>query len=142
MGLDAVVYKNRIALDLGIHAPDACFVPETGETYFDNPSHYKNYPQDYFEAVSFRIGNISTVAALREEVINKLGRNSSIEAMVLYSGSHSGDIVQPHKFPELEREIDALSHIESKSLDLADFLNQLSLLINAGRSNDNPIVFV
>ena len=142
MGLDAVVYKNRASVDVGKHSSEALVVPETGEIYFDQPQHYPDYPKEYFEAVSFRIGNISAVADLRDELRKTLGTNSSIERMILYSGSHSGDVVPPTKFAELEREIDALSQIEPKSSHLVEFLNQLSLLINAGRSNGNPIVFV
>jgi hypothetical protein len=143
MGLDAVVYKNREVVDLGRHACHARVVPETGEIYFDEQQLYHDYPKRYFEAVSFRIGNVSAVAELLEEVRKLAGSDSFIETRVLYSGSHSGDTIAVEELAELEREVEVLSAPKlSKSSWLAEFLSQLRALIRAAQINRNPIVFI
>ena len=142
MGLDAVVYKSRDFLNLGVHGAEASTIEETGETYFENPKYYKDYPEDYFEAVSFRIGNITAVAELLGEVQRLMGSNSFIAQRVLYSGSHSGDTITLSELEELSREVDTLLMSNAKSAQLAQFLSQLGALLDAARSHRNPIVFV
>lgn len=143
MGLDAVVYKNRAALGLGRHSSAALVVPETGETYFDQPHLYRRYPTGHFEAVSFRIGNVSSVFELLQEVNKLIGNDSFIARRVVYSGSHSGDTIDVGELAELAQEVATLSESGvSKSSQLSEFLDQLRALINAARVNNNPIVFV
>ena len=143
MGLDAVVYKSRAAVDLRKHASEALVVPETGEIYFDQSETCREYPRGYFEAVSFRIGNVSAVVELLEEVNKLIGSSNFIARRVLYSASHSGDTIEMGELAELSQEVDTLSMSRlSKSPELSEFLNQLRALIHAARVNHNPIVFV
>ena len=68
MGLDAVVYGNRVHLRMGSDEELAQLLPETGEVYFQNDELSRKYgPQ--LEAAAHRLGNVTEIAELREEVI-------------------------------------------------------------------------
>ena len=97
-------------------------------------------PWDAVKACERRFGNISHIGALRETIIERLGKGSALERLVLYSGSHAGDVIMDMSFYELERE----ARLVESSLDayVREFANQLLLLISAARKEQNPIVFV
>ena len=92
MGLDAVVYRNKKHLQLGPHKEIAQLIPDTGEVYFENDEISRRL-REQLQAAHFRLGNITEIAELRDEVIRLAGPNSMLYKRVLYSGSHSGDFV-------------------------------------------------
>lgn len=92
MGLDAVVYRNIAHLKLGSDEELAQLVSETGEVHFQNDELSRKYrPQ--LEAAEHRLGNVTEIADLREEIIRFVGPESVKVKKMLYSGAHSGDII-------------------------------------------------
>jgi hypothetical protein len=54
----------------------------------------RKYPLDFFEANSKRLGNVSNISALREELEIAAGAIPSfLRSRVLYSATHSGDVI-------------------------------------------------
>ncbi|MDX8527425.1 hypothetical protein RFM68_23265 [Mesorhizobium sp. MSK_1335] len=62
------------------------------------------------------------------------------ERLVLYSGSHSGDVIEEPSFGELERELKLIE--SSPDAYVLEFADGLSELIRMARREKNPIVFV
>jgi hypothetical protein len=140
MGLDATVYKNKASLNLGNDIGKANIDPETGQVYFDDPVIERSYPNDYFEAATFRLGNVAAIDALREEVAS-LVNDGFIGEKILYSGTHAGDFIPLDELPLLEREIKLLRAKTRASRDLLEFLQKLDILVDAAKENGTPIVF-
>jgi hypothetical protein len=142
MSVDAVVYKNKDALNLGADSPLALVEPETGEVYFEDEDTVLKYPAGYFEAASFSIGNITLVGRLRDEISALLGDDCMICEEILYDGTHTGDFIPFEEIPALAEEVERLCDISAiKSQKLVEFSAQLKLLIAAAEENSNPIVF-
>jgi hypothetical protein len=117
----------------------------TGEYYFPTPEHDGEFPRDAFIAYEFWIGNISGVAQLRSELRTIMKREDSmLQGKCLYSGTHSGDIIELASLPILELEVRHLLDQHSASLSeyVVAFLNGLLQLIETARNESNPIVFV
>jgi hypothetical protein len=142
MSVDAFVYKNRDALNLGADSPLALVEPETGEVYFEDEDIMLKYPDGYFEAASFSIGNITLVGRLRDEISALMGDDCLICEQILYDGTHTGDCIPPEEIPALAEEVERLCEMSAvKSQKLVEFSAQLKLLIAAAEENRNPIVF-
>ncbi|MFD1984067.1 hypothetical protein ACFSOZ_15530 [Mesorhizobium newzealandense] len=139
MGLDVAVFKSTSTMEREF--PGYCFQrePVTGECEVIHPEGV-NLTWDVVTARDWRVGNIAHVAALRETIAGYLGEGSALERIVLFSGSHVGDVIEEPSFGELERE---LLLIESSTDPWVwEFANGLSELIGTARQERNPIVFV
>ncbi|MGH9816266.1 MAG: hypothetical protein ACRD5F_05435 [Candidatus Acidiferrales bacterium] len=75
MGLDAAVFGNIKHLDLGPDEKLAQVDPETGQVYFDESELCKKYGRE-LKSVEHRLGNISEIAELREEIIELIGETA------------------------------------------------------------------
>jgi hypothetical protein len=142
MGLDAVVYLHRDNLPLNVSGfPN--IDDETGEIYFEDPKLAKQHPADLFTAIHKNLGNIAMIAALRAEVGKVLKGDTVLSDKILYNGSHSGDIIGLDELADLELEINLVrKRTVDKSADLESLLDSLSELVEAARTQRNPIVFV
>lgn len=141
MGLDAVVYRNRNNLQLGVDDRLARFVPDTGETYFDDDAASRRHSQQR-EALYIRLGNIAMISALREEIADILGSDSILYQKVVYSDSHSGDFIPIDQLGRLAEETTLIRKSGKQSGDLRDFLESIDELTEAALREKNPIVFV
>ena len=141
MGLDAVVYKNRKHLKLGLDEKAALFDPSTGEVSFESDALSRKY-NDQMAAVSFRLGNIAAISALRAEASRLLGSRSVVVEKVLYSGSHSGDVFPMESIPTLADEIKSIEDTNHSSPELRELASALKELVRAAIHEANPIVFV
>ncbi|MFZ0732059.1 MAG: hypothetical protein WAM79_07020 [Candidatus Sulfotelmatobacter sp.] len=147
MGLDAAVYKRLEELpftkeDLRFVAVD----PRTGQVDFENAALFRTW-SDRVKVVEKRIGNIALVNLLRAEMERILGRQSSETLLirkVLYSGTHSGDIISNEDLTSLKHEIASVRGTTAHRLspDLERFLADMEELIAASERHGNPIVFV
>ena len=147
MGLDAAVYKRLEEMpftkeDLQFITVDA----ETGQVDFEDAALFRAW-SDKVKAVEKRIGNIALVDLLRTELKGVLGRSGSqslLTAKVLYSGTHSGDIISKEDLTSLKNEIALVRGIsgDKMSSDLRSFLVDMEELIVASEQHGNPIVFV
>lgn len=144
MGLNAVVYvyKNNLALN-----QEESFVKideHTGEVYFEDLHIAQRYPSSMFIAINKRLGNIDAVTALRDEILKIIDNNSVLYRKVLYNGSHSGDTISLEALDSLESEINFIGKktTGNRSPALEVFLGDMSELIEAARTQKNPIVFV
>ena len=142
MGLDAGVYKNlrNISEELRkvVHLVDA----ETGEIDYDDGIGPLGHDREDLYAIEIRIGNVWTVADLRYEVETRLPGKSVLMDSVIYSGSHAGDFLPFAQLDNLEEEIKLLkAYPEPLPAHLQEFLNEMTMLIDAARREQNPIVF-
>ena len=144
MSLNALVYSNRAALDIDVERLGAVKDDRTGEYYFPSPEHDGKFPREAFIACEFWIGNVLSVAGLRHEIVAVTGKeNSLLQTKCLYSGSHSGDVIEIEQLPALEFEIrDLLQQQLPRSSNLPSFLSGMQQLIEAAKKENNPIVFV
>jgi hypothetical protein len=144
MGLDAVVYKNKAHLPPAPEIQDVQTDPATGELFCSDDV-VKKYPQDFFEANSKRLGNVTNIAALRDEIELVAGTIPSLlRSRVLYSATHSGDVIAVSDLDQLESELRMirLKTSDRSSAFLRCFVQDLTDLISTARSERNPIVFV
>ena len=142
MGLDAGVYKNLRDVPEELRKQVRLDDAVTGEiNYVDDlwqPGHTR---KDLF-AIDIRIGNVWTVADLRYEVETRMPGKSVIMNAVIYSGSHAGDFVPFDQLDKLEEEVKFLkAYPEPLPSNLQEFLNEMTMLIDAARREQNPIVF-
>ena len=85
------------------------------------------------------------IAALREEIELVAGTIPSfLRSRVLYSATHSGDVITVADMDQLESELQLirLKTSDRSSVFLRCFLQDLTDLISSARSECNPIVFV
>jgi hypothetical protein len=141
MGLDAVVYRDMTNVDLGKDRGAAKVDPRTGEVYFQDEEISRKY-QSKLTAVEFRLGSIAVAAALCSEITQLLGPTTCICKEVLYSGSHSGDVIPINGMAALITEIVDIRRSSKASPDLLLFLEKLEKLIDNANVERNPIVFV
>jgi hypothetical protein len=147
MGLDAAVYKRLEELpftkeDLRFVAVD----PRTGQVDFEDAALFRTW-SDKVKVVEKRIGNIALVSLLRAEMERILGGQSSgtlLIRKVLYSGTHSGDIISKEDLSSLKHEITSVRGTTGHRLspELESFLADMEELIAASERHGNPIVFV
>jgi hypothetical protein len=143
MGLDAVVYKNKIHLPFDVEALGAAFDPATGEYYFEDIALDRKYPRELFEAAAKRLGNMDAIARIREEVVGVFGGNSIVISKVVYSGTHADDFLPVEILPALESELAALDeYLKMRTSPLvSEFVTDMRELISAAKHEGNPIVF-
>ena len=135
MSLVAIVYRNPCNLNAFIKE-SAYEVDElTGEVIFVSAR------PEVVVAEQVKFGNIAEVAYLRNIVKGfKCPSESIICNRILYSGSHSGDVIPIDNIEMLEKEISYLRTYGHPAL--LSFLDGVSKLILAARCENNPIVFV
>jgi hypothetical protein len=141
VGLNAVVYRKREHLQLGPDEEHATLVPETGEVYFEDPKLDRKYLHKR-EAVTHRLGNITAISILSDEVSQLIGPESFLERKILYSGTHSGDAIPLQELDELSAELNRIRETGRSSPMIQEFVSALQQLIQAAKDECNPIVFV
>lgn len=147
MGLDAAVYKRLEELpftkeDLRFIAVD----PRTGQLDFEDAALFRAW-SDKIKVVEKRIGNIALVDLLKTELERVLGESSSntvLISRVLYSGTHSGDVISKEDLGSLRHEIALVRGITGHQIssELDGFLADMEELVTASERHGNPIVFV
>ena len=141
MGLDAVVYTDKENLDLGSDGQSAKHDKKTGEVYFDDDGLSRKH-RSKLRGAHRRLGNISSIAALRYEVGQLLGPQSVLLEKVLYSGTHCGDVLSSESLPKLSAELVSIRKAGQRSPLLDELITSLEDLVRAAVSQRNPIVFV
>ncbi len=144
MSLNALVYRSRASLTIDVDSLGAVKDVRTGEYYFPGPEHDGKFPREVFIAHEFWIGNVMSVAELRQEMRTITRRaDLLLETKCLYSGTHSGDVIGIDLFPALECEIRDLfdRHRPQLSDPVVEFLTGMLELIQAAE-RENPIAFV
>ena len=102
-GLDAVVYKNPARASEGFSAQIRLVDSQTGEIEFVMPRTQGDYPLEDLFAVSARLGNISTIGWLAEEIRRRCPDSHLLLGSVLYSGSHSGDFISKEQLGQVSK---------------------------------------
>jgi hypothetical protein len=144
LGLDARVYRSTKSLPPGVDARRLGFDSATGEMWILDGVNRPEIPAASFIAIERRLGNISSIGAVRKEIeaVN-FARGSILLEKCLQSASHSGDVIEVGELDDLEREVStALGLIASDAADARQFLLNMKELIEAAKSEQNPIVFV
>ena len=147
MGLDAAVYRRLE--ELPFTRDDLRFItvdPRTGEVDFEDASLFRAWC-DRVKAAEKRIGNIALVNFLKSEIEKILGHSSSATLLisrVLYSGTHSGDIISKEDLGSLKQEIALVRGIagHQASPGLRSFLADMEELVATSEQHGNPIVFI
>lgn len=138
MGLDARVYVNVKRLPGAVDPRHATVDSQTGEVTLDSDRQ--------FIAVHKRLGNAAMIAWLSERVASALASipNPLLITKVLYSGTHSGDVLNASDLPQLQREIQMVKENAGgpAALEIQQFLGDIEELIRAAQEQGNPIVFV
>ena len=145
MGLDIAVYRSRESLGVDVDSLGAVKDPYTGQYYVPLSFGRDVIPRELVAAVRWRVGNISGVAELREELEHISGGKPLILIeKCLYNGIHGGDTISPELFDKLEGEIHELQarHQPQLSSYLNDFLAKMLEIIEIARKEKNPIVFI
>jgi hypothetical protein len=147
MGLDAAVYKRLDELpfteqDLHLVTVD----PRTGQINFEDAALFRAW-DDRIVAVHKRIGNMTLVKSLRTELEGfRRGSHSTgiLITKILYSATHSGDIISKEDFGPLRNEIRFVRELaqEHASHELTNFLRDIEELMAASEQHGNPIVFI
>jgi len=143
MGLDAFVYKHRSKLPLDPERAGLRIEQNTGEWYSQNDQLPQAIKSAGVRALQRRLGNVSLIASLNNQVASLLPADSVLLAGVLYDGTHGGDVISLDRVDILKQEISILRNNDSAlSPELAMLLDSLDALIEAAEDNHNPIVFV
>jgi hypothetical protein len=140
VGLDAVVYRNIKNFQLGPDEQHARALPKTGEVYFDDDRLERKYFRRR-DAVAYRLGNITAISILREEVSQLIGPDSFVERKVLYSGTHCGDFIPLDELDKLATDLHRIHETGRSSALMQEFLTAMEHLIRAAKEEGNPIVF-
>ena len=159
MGLDATVFCNCFELGLLKTPPltewGVYVVPEG---HRDCASDLTSERKDAFYAWSdvacehedgvalhHRIGNISGVAALREELSRAPEQFPLLLSKVLYNGTHAGDWLDVPTVEALQPELKHLSGLHAQDVDgewfLRQFEQQMRELVACALNLRKPIVF-
>ena len=143
MGLDAYVYRNRTRLPFAPSTPGVSIDDRTGVIDFDDPELYRRFA-DHVVAVHHRLGNVTLVNELHEEVQRGAGdKLPIITHTVLSSGAHCGDSIDLSRLDALERELYVLAALTaaSRSPHMDEFLCHMLELVRTARVEGNPIYF-
>jgi hypothetical protein len=141
VGLDAVVYRNRQHLQLGHDAREAKTMQETGEVYFEDDEITRRY-REQLKANKMRLGNVTEIAELRDEISRLAVPARILRDKILYSGSHSGDSIPVGKLAAVIDEIRSIRSTGNASKELNAFLDSIEELVRTALNETNPIVFV
>ncbi|TIT70738.1 MAG: hypothetical protein E5W60_10135, partial [Mesorhizobium sp.] len=126
MGLDAVVFRQLASLRAEYHADLVLADEETGEA--DLASLRLRDPWAAAVAFHYRFGNIATIGHLREIVADILtDPDSVLQTRVLYSSSHSGDVIEASAFGQIREELDTLRSVDIP--EIVKFVAGLDALI-------------
>jgi len=147
MGLDAAVYKQLN--ELPFTKEELRFIsldPRTGQVDFEDAALFRTW-HNKIKAAEKRIGNIALVDLLRAEIEKILGPSSSetlLISRVLYSGTHSGDMILVDDLFSLKQEFALIRGLAENCISpqLENFLADMEELIAASERNSNPIVFI
>jgi hypothetical protein len=145
MSLDAVVYKSKKNLNFNPELEHALVDNETGEVYFEEPASRAKYPLHALTAIHKRLGNLDNIARLRQEIRQAVGHdNTLLHTRWLYNAFHSGDVIGLEDLDSMEKELEFVKKATegTRSRSLESFLQDVSELIVAARSQANPIVFI
>jgi len=143
MGLDAGVYKNLRNVSGSLRELVHLVDEKTGAIDFENGVWPPEYDRKDLFAIEIRVGNLSAVVELRGEVGDRLGEKCPLMEAVLYHFSHTGDFIPLGQLDELEREVKFIqASPQPLRSDLQAFLNEMTMLIDAARKEQNPIVFI
>lgn len=138
MGLDTRVYIDAKRLLSVVDLAHTTRDSYTGEVNSDSGGQ--------FIAIQKRLGNTSLISWLKEQVAVVLTDvpESIILTKVLYSATHSGDVIDAADFPQLQREIQLIrgKYKENPDVEIQQFLDDIEELIDVAREHGNPIVFV
>jgi hypothetical protein len=142
MGLDAVVYVNKLNLDIDQSSESFLLDEQTGEIY-PSPGDGLIRPAQEFTAIHRRLGNATMIGALANEISRVVDPNSILLKSILYSASHSGDSIGVENLRNLESEMNLVRQRTegARSHELDGFLTALAELIEAAKRENNPIVF-
>jgi hypothetical protein len=95
--------------------------------------------------LSHRLGNISLIGLLRNELQEHADTFPILVHKVLYSGSHTGDFLPADQIPALQHELDLLATFKCKSREsdkfVAQFREQMAELAATAQSINKPIAF-
>jgi len=147
MGLDAAVYRRLDELPFTKEELRSIAVdPRTGQVDFEDAALFRAW-SDKVKVVEKRIGNIALVNALKAELEKILGDSSSetlLISKILYSETHSGDVIPRDDLGSLKHEIALVRGIAGcqRSSELESFLADMEELVGASERHGNPIVFV
>jgi hypothetical protein len=141
VGLNVVVYRNRKHLHLGPDEKFAQLDPDRGETYFENDELSRRH-RERLQAAHLRLGNVTEIAFLRNEIVQLGELTGKLYSKILYSGSHAGDIIAINELPVLLQELISLRLTGRHSDEMRDFLIKLEGLVRAAINEPNPLVFV
>jgi hypothetical protein len=117
--------------------------PKTGELLWKPKAGIQSAPA-FLKAAQERLGNLFTIAELREQVARSLEVSSVLLSRVLVNGTHCGDTLSPTEIRQMEKELDHLEKsIDTKKLPaLEELITSLRILAKAAREHENPVVFV
>ncbi|WP_137933623.1 hypothetical protein [Mesorhizobium comanense] len=139
MSLTAIVFKSSLALEKGFPRYRFEREPISGECAVVYPDGAK-LPWEAVIASEQWLGNIAGIDHLRSTIAGYLGKSSALQRLVLYSGSHCGDVIEDVSFSELEKE---LAFIDASPDEyVKEFAGHMRSLIGMARQEGNPIVFV
>jgi len=144
MGLDAVVYRNARSLGYDLTRQNFHIDGTTGEVFPEDDLEGVRHPHSTFQAIHKRLGNIATVAHLRNEVASALGSSTGLlQTRILYNGEHCGDVIGLELLDEISKEVALLTEKNEglRSPYLTTFLDDVKDLIRTARAENNPIVF-
>ncbi|BCG87124.1 MULTISPECIES: hypothetical protein [unclassified Mesorhizobium] len=139
MSLKAIVFKGMLALEQEFPGYRFEREPISGECEVVYPDGAR-IPWEAVKVCEQWFGNVSHIGTLRGRIARYVGKASALKRLVLYSGSHAGDVIEEARFGELEGE---LALLEASSDEyVGGFAVALRTLIGAARQERNPIVFV
>ncbi len=160
MGLDAVVYCDCLERGDLKKKPDPeweVYIDEDGARCsrvealevlleFDQWSDgYEACTHEGGVLVHHRIGNMSTVAYLRQILSPYKNKLPILMQKVIYSGTHAGDYVPVNELESLKDEIDIISKMQMDNQDqeisMRYFVRQMKELVECALSVRKPISF-
>lgn len=97
------------------------------------------------ELLYHRLGNISLIDLLREELGHEAQRFPLILQKVIYSGTHCGDFIPVADLPALSEEVSRLATHRCRDPEATGFMHEFTLqmreLVDAARKVSKPISF-
>lgn len=137
MGLDAVVFRSARNLSTPLDSSEYEVDGRTGELTPKSERAASILKREEI-ALHVRLGNVAEVSFLAELVSDEV-HDSVLQSLILYSGTHSGDVIPPALHEVLRSEIEILKTRQIPSL--ATLLASLEALLETADRESNPIVF-
>ena len=140
MSLDAVVFKNLKTMQAEFGDGPFDVELQTGDIEPSAGSPLK-LPLGATYAADKWLGNVAGIGELRELVEEIFqDRKSVVLERVIYSGSHSGDVLEISYLAQLRAELDILRRNDAGIIQR--FVSDMDELVAAAEREGNPIVFV